>query len=123
MTITLNGLRFHAFHGIYPEEQKTGNEFLVDLAVTYLPDTETITDIEHTINYVALYELIKKAMRIPRGLLETLAMEITGSIHELYPQITSVDISIKKLHPPVEGFIGNVGVRYQQVFSRITDNK
>lgn len=116
MTITLNGLRFHAFHGIYPEEQKTGNEFMVDLAVVYLPDTETITDIAHTINYVALYELIYHAMQTPRGLLETLAMEITASIHELYPQVTSVDISIKKMHPPVEGFVGNVGVRYQQKY-------
>lgn len=112
MTITLSGLRFHAFHGLYPEEEKTGNEFEVNLAVDYTPPAEIINAIEDTVNYVSLYEIIKNAMQQPRHLLETLAMEIAEKIHQDFPQITSIEITIQKLHPPVEKFTGNVGVRY-----------
>lgn len=114
MTITLSRLRFHAYHGLYPEELKTGNEFEVDLSAAYHAPAEIITAIEDTVNYVSLYEIIKKAMQIPRHLLETLAKEIAEQIHELYPQITSITISIQKLHPPVENFTGHVGVQYRK---------
>lgn len=116
MTITLSNLWFHAFHGLYPEEQKTGNEFTINLAATYTPDEDTITEISDTVNYADLHELIKKEMQKPRALLETLAMEITAKIHEQYPQVTAVEISIQKLNPPIEGFTGNVGVLYQKKF-------
>jgi 7,8-dihydroneopterin aldolase/epimerase/oxygenase len=116
MTITLNGLRFHAFHGLYPEEQKTGNEFEVDLAVEYSSPAEIITAIEDTINYVSLHTIIKRAMQQPVHLLETLAMEIVEQIHQSYPEIINATISIQKLHPPVEQFTGSVGVRYHKKF-------
>lgn len=116
LTITLNGLRFHAFHGIYPEERKTGNEFAVDIAVTYTPESGTVTDISDTINYVTLYELTKAAMQQPRGLLETLAMELALAFHEHFPQIIRAAISIRKLHPPIAGITGDVGVEYVKEF-------
>ena len=37
ITIELKGLRFFAYHGLYAEEQKTGNEFEIDLFVTHQP--------------------------------------------------------------------------------------
>jgi dihydroneopterin aldolase len=116
MTITLSNLWFHAFHGLYPEEQKTGNEFTINLAATYIPDEETITEIGHTVNYAELYAIIKKEMQTPKALLETLAMEIAAKIREQYPQVTAVEISIQKLHPPIKGFTGNVGVIYKKDF-------
>ena len=116
MTILLNDLRFFSFHGLYPEEKITGNEFRVDAEVSYKPDKGTITGISDTINYASIYELVKKQMDIPTGLMETLAMDIANSIHHHFKQITAISIQVRKMHPPMASFEGNAGVRYQRSF-------
>ena len=116
LTIELQKLHFFAFHGLYPEEKKMGNEFEVNLNVSYLPASGTITDISETVNYVVLYNLLKTEMQKPRHLLETFVMEVTEQIHLSFSQIKKVEISITKLHPPIEKFTGTVGVKYCQEY-------
>ncbi len=116
LTIELKALRFYAFHGLFAEEKKTGNEFEVDLSVSYEPISGTVTDISDTINYAKLYELVKTEMQKPRHLLETLAMEITEIIHASYPQAKKIAISITKLHVPIAKFTGMAGVTYTAEF-------
>ncbi len=116
MTIELKELWFYAFHGLYPEEKKTGNEFEINLSADYLPGETVLTEIDTTIDYTRVYQIVKSEMNKPRPLLETLAMEIAEAIHDMFPQITKVDITITKLHPPIAQFAGNVGVRYQKKF-------
>jgi 7,8-dihydroneopterin aldolase/epimerase/oxygenase len=116
MTIQLSGLHFHAYHGLYPEEKKTGNEFEVALSVDYLSGEDIIKTLDATVNYARLFEIIKTEMQKPRELLETLAMEIAAIIYQTYPQVTKIDLSIKKLHPPIVQFTGHVGVRYLKEF-------
>ena len=112
ITIELKGLRFFAYHGLYAEERKTGNEFQVDLLITHIPADATITSLSETVNYVRLYELLKTEMQKPRDLLETFLMELTEVIHASFPRIRKVEILITKLQPPILGFTGRVGVRY-----------
>lgn len=112
ITVSLHKLIFRAYHGLYPEERKTGNDFEVNLAVQYEPADEVVTAISSTINYATLAELVKKNMLQPADLLETLAMQIAADIHQEFPQVKHIDISIAKLHPPVISFQGNVSVRY-----------
>jgi dihydroneopterin aldolase len=114
LTIDLKQLHFFAFHGLYEEEKKTGNEFEVNLSVDYKPGTVVISEIADTINYAELFDLVKAEMQKPRDLLETLAMEIVELIHSLYPQITKAVITITKLHPPITAFTGSVGVKYKK---------
>jgi 7,8-dihydroneopterin aldolase/epimerase/oxygenase len=114
ITIELKQLRFFAFHGLYAEEKKTGNEFEVDLGVAYSSGSGIITGLEETVNYVALYELLKKEMQQPRELLETLIMEIAGQVHASFPMIKKIEICIRKLHPPIDRFTGSVGVSYSK---------
>lgn len=116
LTISLTGLRFFAYHGLYEEEKKTGNQFEIDLMVSYVPSSGTITDISDTINYVSLYELLKKEMQQPRGLLETLAMEIAEKIHHDFPMVKRIEFSIVKTQPPIIQFTGKVGVKYVKEF-------
>ena len=116
ITIELKQLHFYAYHGLYPEERKIGNEFEVNLAVSYLPSSGTVTDISDTVNYVQLYELLKVEMQTPRYLLETFLMEITEKIHVSFGQIKKVDIAITKLHPPIVKFTGTVGIKYSKEY-------
>lgn len=114
ITIELTGLRFHAFHGLYEEEKKTGNEFEVNLWVDYIPSAEVISEISDTVNYADLFGIVRSGMNKPTALLETLAIQITEAIWESFPQIKKTDILISKLHPPITQFTGRVGVRYSK---------
>jgi dihydroneopterin aldolase len=116
MTIELKNLRFHAFHGLYTEETKTGNEFEINLAVSFLPASGTITGIADTVNYGELHQLLKTEMQKPRLLLETLAMELSEIIHATYPRIKKIEISITKLQMPVAKFTGTAGVKFSREF-------
>ena len=113
--IELHNLRFFAHHGMYEEEKKVANEFDVDLDVSFEAN-ETIVSINDSINYVKLYELVKKHMLQEQRLLETIAMNITNSIHEQYPQVKKISITITKKYPPVINFSGNVAVSYVKEF-------
>lgn len=116
LTISLRDLRFYAFHGLYAEERRTGNEFRIDLSVTFPAPPKPVTVLEASINYSSLNDLVKDEMQHPRELLETFAMELAERIYSIYPMITRVEIRIDKLHPPIAGFSGNVGVTYLKEF-------
>jgi len=109
--IELHNLRFFAHHGMYEEEKKVANEFEVDLEVSFEAN-QTITSINESINYVKLYELVKKFMLQEQRLLETIAMNITNAIHEQFPQVKKISLTITKKYPPVINFSGNVAVSY-----------
>lgn len=116
LTIELRDLHFHAFHGLYPEERKTGNDFRVNLQVVFMPPGDRIINIEDTINYAALFDLIQEAMLTPVHLLETLVMDIAETIHTRYPQVIKIIMSIHKLHPPIARFEGEVGVHFEKEY-------
>ena len=82
MTIQLNDVQFYGYHGLYKEEQELGNTFIVNLAIDFVPSVESITNINETIDYVQVYELIKTRMQIPTPLLETIAEDIATNIFE-----------------------------------------
>lgn len=116
LTIKLKQLRFFAHHGLYEEERKVSNEFMVDLEVTFESTAATVTKMSETINYIKLYELVKKRMLEPTDLIETLAMTITDLIHQQYSQVKKVSITIQKKYPPVINFSGNVAVNFVKEF-------
>jgi dihydroneopterin aldolase len=112
VTIKLKQLRFFAHHGLYEEERKVANEFVVDLEAAFESSVDIITKMDETINYIKVYEIVKKQMLQPTDLIETLAMKITGIIHERYPRVKKIAITITKKYPPVINFSGNVAVSY-----------
>lgn len=116
ITVELKQVRFFGYHGLYSGERKTGNEFMVDLAVSYDPGNEGLTETGPVINYVELYQLVKDQIDTPVDLLETLVVNITGEIKSTFPQAKRIYISIAKLHPPIQGFSGNVCVSFQKEY-------
>ncbi len=114
-TIRLNNLKFFSFHGLYEEERILGNEYEVNVSISY--DTaEKITAMEQTINYASVYEIIKQRMAIPTSLLETLAQDLAQQIHNLDLRITSITVSIEKKNPPIPNIQGSVGVTYNKEY-------
>jgi 7,8-dihydroneopterin aldolase/epimerase/oxygenase len=113
MHIHLHNLRFRSFHGLYEEEQLLGNEYEVNLDVSFTPFEFPVKKIGDSIDYTALYQLIKKRMAIPTALLETIVSEIVAEIQANYPIVSKISISVKKLYPPVNNFEGAVGVSFE----------
>ena len=114
-TIHLHNLRFFSFHGVYQEERILGNEYEVNAEITFTV-ADTVTELEHTINYVSIYGQIKQQMNIPTPLLETVAQKLVHDIHRLDDRIITVSVSVKKVNPPIASFIGSVGVSYKKDF-------
>lgn len=113
ITIRLEKIRFFARHGVFEHERRDGNEFEVNLCVEYpSPEVSLLAedDLEHTISYVDLYNLVKEEMEKPQRLLETVASSILKRIKSEFPQTTSTCCKITKLSPPIPGFIGKVSV-------------
>ena len=114
--VQLENLLFKAFHGMHEEEKILGNDYSVDAAVDFHERDEVIQHINETIDYATIYGIIKKRMSIPTPLLETVVMHIGNDIHDQFPDLKSITVSIKKTHPPIEGMQGFAEVSWHKEF-------
>ena len=114
-TINLHNLIFHSYHGIHEEERILGNEFEVNVSLTFITD-EYIATLEQTINYAAIYKIIKQRMQITTPLLETLVQDLTEAIRAFDNQIKSISVSVEKKNPPIPNMEGSVSVHYEKDF-------
>ncbi len=102
--ISLEGLEFHAYHGIYPHERSSGNKFEVDVTVeTEINPSAFADDLGGTLNYEELYAVIRAEMERPSKLLERVGHSMAGEILKKFPQAQSVVITIAKFNPPIGG--------------------
>ncbi len=102
--ISLEGLEFHGYHGLYPEEQVNGNRFTVDIHIDTVFSDPVISDnLEGTIDYAAVYRIVKEEMDHRRGLLEALAIIISRRIRTTFQTADRVTVSISKHDPPIGG--------------------
>lgn len=102
--VTLHGAEFFAKHGFYPEEQLTGNRFLLDIEVEFEPYANMKGDhISDTVNYEQLYAIAEREMEQPRKLLEAVAQSIADQIRADYSFVQNIRVELKKLTPPLKG--------------------
>lgn len=109
--VCLNNVRFHANHGVLPQERITGGEFIVNLRAKYPLAKAIVSDnVNDTLNYAEAFEIINKEMQKPSCLLEHVAGRIGESIIKAFPQIESVDITIDKINPPMGADLNSASV-------------
>jgi dihydroneopterin aldolase len=102
--VVLEGLEFHAYHGVYPHERSSGNKFELDVAIeTTFRDSAFRDDLSGTINYEDVYAVVKEEMEKPTKLLERVGHNIAEKILASFPEALSVQISISKFNPPIGG--------------------
>lgn len=112
--ISLENLHFHAFHGVFPQEQTVGNEFIVTASVMISADnfSPEEDDLEKTISYASLFEIVKTEMETPRRLLESVAVAIANRFRTEWKEIQSGQIKIVKVAPPIPDCQGSSAVEY-----------
>lgn len=109
--VTLNNVRFHAFHGVLPQETAVGADFVVNLRLGYdISRAIQTDDVGDTLNYAEVYELVKHQMDVPSKLLEHVAGRIVDAVRKAYPAITSIDLELTKLNPPMGADCRGAGV-------------
>jgi len=102
--VALEGLEFHAYHGVYPHERSSGNKFEVDIIVeTEFQEAAFQDDLSGTINYEDLYALVKLEMNKPSKLLETVGHAIAKKILQSFISAINVEVKISKFNPPIGG--------------------
>jgi len=106
ITVALEHIRFRAFHGFFPEEQVIGNDFIVDVYVTF-PETSPVDGLADTVNYQDLFTIVKTVMDVPRPLLEQVVEDISNAVREKYPRIKRTQVSLRKMSPPMGADIRN----------------
>ena len=100
--IHLRQVRFHAFHGVMPQERQVGADFLLDLRVGYpLQQAMQSDEVADTLNYATLYDIAAREMQQPSKLLEHVAGRIATAIGQAFPQVTSIDLELTKQNPPM----------------------
>ncbi len=109
--IKLEGMEFFAFHGCFKEEQLIGTKFIVDLSIEANVEQAALTDDLHaTINYLTVYQMVKKQMEIPSKLLENVAKRILDALHLQFKGVIQAEVKVSKLNPPLGGKLKCVSV-------------
>jgi dihydroneopterin aldolase len=114
-TIHLNNLHFFAFHGLHEEEKMLGGEFNVTINASFNTN-QNIQHLEQTVDYSAVYQIVKSIMNTPTPLLETIAEKIGEAIYNFDNRIVDTTITIIKVNPPITTIQGSVGITYKKSF-------
>lgn len=109
--IYLRNVRFHAFHGVLPQEGIVGNDYLVNLVLDYDFSSALKTDdLQGTLNYAEVYQKVREEMAVPSKLLEHVAGRIAHRLFSDFPEIQKLQLSITKVNPPMGADSDGAGV-------------
>ncbi len=101
--VALHGAEFFARHGYYPQEQKLGNRFMVDIEVSFSTNNNIDDKLTNTLNYETLYNIAQQEMQINRQLLETVVQAMVDKIKAEFDFVEKILVRLKKLTPPLKG--------------------
>lgn len=104
--VSLEGIEFHAYHGVFSEETKLGNRFTLDIHVdTDFRNAMLYDELKDTVDYAKIYQIAKSHMHKPVKLLEHLGHLIITDILKIYPASRKVSLTIKKHNPAIGGLV------------------
>lgn len=109
--ILLENIEIYAYHGVFEQENRVGNHFVINVKITVDVAEACLTDdIGDTLNYGQIYDIIKKEMDIPSRLLEHAGGRIVRQLKAHFPQVEKIELKISKKNPPVGGQVGAASI-------------
>ncbi len=113
--IALEGIKIFAHHGCFEEEKVIGTNFRIDLYLeTNTAGAEKSDDLEKTVNYQSVIEIVQEEMHTRSNLIEHVARRILDRLIEDFPAIASAKIKLYKLNPPVGGEVDSVSITLEE---------
>jgi dihydroneopterin aldolase len=110
--IIISGITAMGFHGVFPEERKNGQKFIVDLKLAFdlAPAGET-DDLTKTINYASVAEVtVEEITGEPVSLIEALATRISKRLLRDFSLLESVEVTVHKPEAPVSVKFSDISV-------------
>jgi dihydroneopterin aldolase len=109
--ITVSGIQLYAYHGCMEEEAKIGSNYEVDVVLEAdLSEAAATDELLHTVDYVSVNRIVTEEMAIRSKLLEHVAKRIIDQLSTHHPEIISMEVSVAKLSPPINGNVERVVV-------------
>jgi dihydroneopterin aldolase len=113
--IVLKNIRCYAFHGCLHEEGIIGSDYLVNLAIKAdLKKSSQTDDLNDTIDYVKLNEIVVKQMDTRSKLLEEVAQRILNEIFNEFDNVLKAKVEVSKINPPLGGDVERVTIKLTQ---------
>jgi dihydroneopterin aldolase len=112
----IRGMRFFGYHGVIPEENKLGQQFIVDVELTLdLEEAAAADDLAKTVNYADLHARVKRIVEGPPcRLIEALARRIATDLLATYTNINEALVRVTKPHPPFDIHFDGVTVELRR---------
>lgn len=111
MKITLHKMRFYAYHGVFAQEQRVGNHFIVEISFwADIAESLHRDELEETISYAEVYKVIKTEMAIPSRLLEHVVGRISERLFATFPRMQRIALTLSKCNPPFPGEVHSAAV-------------
>ena len=102
--IELVNIHLYAYHGVIAQENKVGGWYTLNLRARIDSHDSIASDnLEATVNYADIYEVVRSEMQIPSKLLEHVCGRILDILFEKFAIIGEIEISLCKDTPPMGG--------------------
>ncbi|MFL5764764.1 MAG: dihydroneopterin aldolase [Bacteroidia bacterium] len=109
--IVIEGIKLYCYHGCLPQEARIGANYMVDVTMeTDLSEAAKTDDLSKTIDYVTVYEIVKKQMAIRANLIEQPAQRIVDELKSKFPALLHAEVKVTKINPPMNGDVRQVSV-------------
>lgn len=110
--IYVNGMEFYGYHGVFQEETKLGQRFIVDLvAEVELKQAGDTDNLDFSVNYGELYQVCRDIVEGPPfKLVEAVAEKIAQTILSDFTLVKNCTVKVIKPDPPIPGHLKSVAV-------------
>ncbi|MGO4548692.1 dihydroneopterin aldolase [Paenibacillus sp. 2TAB23] len=112
----IKGMRFYGYHGVFPEENKLGQKYEVDIELAMdLEQAAATDDLTCTVNYAEVHALAKTIVEGPAfKLIEALTGHIASRVLEAYTMVNEVTVRVTKPNPPFDIHFDGVTVELRR---------
>jgi dihydroneopterin aldolase len=109
--IHVNDIEVYANHGCLEEEAVIGGKYIID-AVFHVDVKKAAhyDDLDLTIDYVKVTEIIQREMAIRAKLIESVGYRMLHALQDEFPQADSIKLTLTKISPPIPGQVGSVSI-------------
>ena len=111
--ITVEGIRVFGYHGHLSEEAVLGGHFVINVWVEVdTSEVEKTDDLNHTVDYVKIIDIVKEQMAIRADMIEVPAKRIVDAILPLN-KVQKVTVEVEKVLPPIDASFDKISVTSQ----------
>jgi 7,8-dihydroneopterin aldolase/epimerase/oxygenase len=114
--IYVTGMEFWGYHGVYPEENKLGQRFRVDVILEMdLKQAGKTDELDDTVNYAKVYTVCKEIVEgKPYKLIEAVAENLASELLKEFSTVLYCTVKVVKPDPPIPGHYKSVAVEIKR---------